>query len=371
MKTTITTLILLLSIPCIAATKLSPSLRDDLMAQPGIVDAQFLFIDAPFRSSHASTIEETKDYLICAYFAGDDEGEKNVGIWISRKRKGTEKWEPPVEVANGIQHNWGGQKEPHRFPCWNPVLYQTDKKALLLFYKVGPNPDHWWGMLKRSNNQGKKWSKPTRLPDGIAGPVRAKPVMLADGTLLCGSSTEDNGWRVHMEMTKDLGKTWTRTKALNDRKDFAAIQPTILMHNDGKIQILCRSDGNLRQSWSSDNGNTWTPLEKSILPNPSAGIDAVKLPDGRHLLVYNHADNRSQLNVAVTKDGKKWQAVLKLEDDKTVEGKKAYGAYPGAILGSDGLVHIVYTWKRDRINYVSIDPKKFVLRDMPNGKWLK
>jgi predicted neuraminidase len=358
---------------CGWAIEQEPSLRADLMAQPGIVKAQFLFVEPPFKSCHASTIAETKDYLVAAYFAGTGEGDKNVGIWLSRKKKGSNKWSAPVEVADGVQYEQIEDGQVNRWACWNPALYHTDRGRLLLFYKVGPNPDTWWGMLKTSGNQGERWSAGRRLPEGIAGPVRAKPVMLEDGTLLCGSSTEDKGWRVHMEFTKDLGKSWSRTKALNDGKEFAAIQPTILRHAGGNLQILCRSDGNLREAWSSDGGKTWTALTKSILPNPSAGIDAVRLADGRHLLVYNHSDGdsggRRKLNVSVTADGKNWKAALKLEDGTTIEGKKAYGAYPGAILGSDGLVHIVYTWKRDYINYVAVDPAKFVLRDIVDGKW--
>ncbi|MHC4659235.1 MAG: sialidase family protein [Planctomycetota bacterium] len=346
------------------------SLRADLMKQPGIVKAYFLFEKAPFESCHASTIEETKDYVVSAFFAGTGEGNRDVGIWLCRRKKGTDKWSAPAEVANGIQHTRVPSGEVRRWPCWNPVLYQAKGGPLHLFYKVGPNPDTWWGMLKTSKDQGKRWSQARRLPEGITGPVRAKPVMLNDGRLLCGSSTEDKGWRVHMEWTTDLGKTWSRTDVLNDGKEFAAIQPTILRHADGRLQILCRSDGNIRESRSSDGGRTWTPLTKSILPNPSAGIDAVRLRDGRHLLVYNHSpESRSKLNVAVTKDGKHWKAALKLEDGKTIEGKNAYGAYPGAILASDGLVHVVYTWRRDLINYVVIDPDKLVLRDMPDGKW--
>jgi predicted neuraminidase len=340
------------------------------MEQQGVVGAQFLFEDAPFRSCHASTIAETEDRLVAAFFGGTEGGNRDVGIWVCIKAKGGDRWSAPVEVANGVQFGWLAAKEQERYPCWNPVLYQAENGPLVLFYKVGPTPDSWWGMLTTSNDQGKTWSEPRRLPEGIIGPVRAKPVKLPDGKLLCGSSTEDKGWQVHMELTPDLGKTWSRTEALNDGKEFAAIQPTILTYPDGKIQILCRSRGNLRQSWSGDAGKTWSPLLPSILPNPSAGIDAVTLADGRQLLVYNHSTRgRARLNVAVSTDGKNWKAALKLEDEVTVGGKEAYGAYPAAIQGSDGFVHITYTWRRERINYVVIDPGRLALRDMPDGKW--
>ncbi len=371
-KFTIFTILILTPMNMIFASGNRKSLTPELMEQPGIIEAQFLFDKAPFRSCHASTIVETKDNFISAYFAGTDEGNKDVGIWISIKPKDSSTWSEPVEVANGIQFSRIPTKKIERHPCWNPVLYQADNGQLLLFYKVGPTPAGWWGMLTVSNDQGKTWSEPQRLPEGIIGPVRAKPVKLPDETLLCGSSTEDKGWRVHMEITPDLGKSWSRTEALNDGKEFPVIQPTILTYPDGKLQILCRSRGNLRQSWSTDGGKTWSPLVLSTLPNPSAGIDAVTLEDGRQLLVYNHSTKgRDKLNVAVSTDGENWKAALKLEDSITIGGKRAYGAYPAAIRASDGLVHITYTWRREKINYVVVDPGKLVLRDIHNGKWPK
>ncbi|MCP4610776.1 MAG: exo-alpha-sialidase [Planctomycetes bacterium] len=369
-KFTIITILVLTPTTMIYASGNKNSLIPRLMKQSGIVEAQFLFEKAPFRSSHASTIVETQDNFISSYFAGTDEGNKDVGIWISIKPKNSSIWSEPIEVADGIQFNSISTNKQERHPCWNPVLYQAENGQLLLFYKVGPTPSSWWGMLIVSNDQGKTWSEPQRLPEGILGPVRAKPVKLPDGMLLCGSSTEDKGWRVHMEITPDLGKTWSRTEALNDGKKFPGIQPTILIYPDGKLQILCRSRRNLRQSWSSDQGKTWSPLVPSILPNPSAGIDAVTLKDGRQLLVYNHSTRgRDQLNVAVSTDGKNWKAALKLEDSVTIGQKRAYGAYPAAILASDDLVHITYTWRREKINYVIIDPNRLELRDMPDGKW--
>ena len=91
----------------------------------------------------------------------------------------------------------------------------------------------------------------------------------------------------------------------------------------------------------------------TTLPNPNSGIDAVTLRDGRQLLVYNHTNKgRSPLNVALSRDGHDWQPALVLES-----GKGEF-SYPAVIQTGDGLVHIVYTWKRQRIKHVVVDPTK-------------
>ncbi len=321
----------------------------------GILKSEFIYETAPFPSCHASTLVEVKGGLLAAWFGGTDERKPDVGIWVSRFDG--KRWSTVTEIFNGVQ-------EGKRYPCWNPVLFQPKTGALLLFYRVGPDPQTWWTMLATSTDEGKSWSKPQRLPDGIVGPIKNKPVQLADGSLLAGASTEFDGWVVHMERTNDFGKTWQKTTPLNDKKQFGAIQPTILVYPTGRIQILCRSRQNkITESWSEDGGKTWSPMQMTTLINPNSGIDAVMLKDGRALLVYNHSKGRSPLNVAVSTDGKLWKAAL------TLENQPGEYSYPAIIQTSDGLVHITYTWKRQRIRHVVVDPNKLKLRDMPDGKW--
>jgi len=319
---------------------------------PGHVKSQFIVDHPPFRSSHASTIVETKKGLLAAWFGGTAERNPDVGIWVSRHDR--RNWSPPVEVANGVQ------SDGKRYPCWNPVLFQPKDGPLLLFYKVGPSPSAWWGMLVTSSDHGQTWSKPARLPDGQVGPVRNKPVSWPDGSLLCGSSTEDNGWCVHMERTPDMGGTWERSAPLNDAKEFGLIQPTILKWPSGKTQVLCRSrQGRVVESWMGVDWKSWSAPARTTLPNPNSAVDAVMLRDGRGLLVYNHTtQGRSPLNVAVSSDGILWEAALVLESEP------GEYSYPAVIQSSDGLVHITYTWKRQRIKHVIVDPRKLRLHPL-------
>jgi predicted neuraminidase len=330
-----------------AAGALQARRATDVEPVPGGVTGAFVFEQAPFESCHASTIVETTDgQLLCAFFAGKDEGDPSVGIWLSRHDGA--KWSAPVEVADGVVA--GGT----RHPCWNPVLFQPASPAgapLMLFYKVGPSPSTWWGMLMTSADAGATWSNPARLPDGILGPVKNKPIELPDGTLLCGSSTEHDGWRVHFERTPDLGKTWTKTGALNDR-DVSLIQPTILRVGEAGLVALCRSrQGKVYAFRSPDLGGTWGAPAPTELPNSSTGVDGVTLADGPHVLVYNHTPKgRTPLNVGVSTDAERWRA------GPVLESAPGEYSYPAVIQARDGRIHATYTWNRKRIKHVVIDP---------------
>lgn len=315
-----------------------------------IVSSEFVFESAPFASAHASTIVETRDGLVAAWFGGTREGAVDVGIWLSRQTAG--RWTPPVEVANGVE------ADGMRYPCWNPVLFDTPDRGLLLFYKIGPSPQTWWGAIRTSTDHGRTWSGARRLPDGVLGPIKNKPVRLADRTIVAGSSTESaerpSRWRVHFERSTDGGATWTATPPLTSMEatPIEAIQPSILVHPGGTLQAVGRTRSQrIFETWSTDGGRTWTPLALTSLPNPNAGIDATTLRDGRHLIVYNHtSQGRTPLNVALSRDGKTWEPALVLERDP------GEYSYPAVVQSADGRVHITYTWRRQRITHVVVDP---------------
>lgn len=329
------------------------------VGEGGLLAAELIYPldDKPTPQCHASTIVETPAGLVAAWFGGKHEKNPDVGIWVSRKIG--EKWSKPIEVANGIQ------SADLRYPCWNPVLFAGDKGPLMLFYKVGPSPSQWWGMLMTSDDNGKTWSEPRKLGQNdkighLLGPVKNKPIQLKDGAILCPSSSEHDGWRVHFELSKDGGKSWEVIGPINDGKDFGAIQPSILTYANGKMQILCRTQQSVvGQSWSEDGGHTWSKITATEIPNPNAGTDALTLADGRQLIVYNHTtrgrefpSGRAMLNVAISDDGEHWKTVLTLERDK------GEFSYPAVIQTTDGKIHITYTYLRQSVKHAVLNPKK-------------
>lgn len=353
-----------------------------LSAQPiperqGIIKDEFIFDMAPYAECHAATIAETKKGLVAAWFGGTKERNPDVCIWVSRKDREATQWTEGIKVADGIQN------DTLRYACWNPVLYQVPGGQLLLFYKVGPSPSKWKGWLIRSADGGISWSKPQALPEGFLGPIKNKPVMLSDGELICPSSMEGNGWKVHFELTPDEGRTWKMVGPVaignmpaakpGTPPGGQAIQPSILFHKDGRLQALCRSRNRaILETWSMDNGRTWTSLAPTTLPNNNSGTDAVTLVDGRQLLVYNHVlppageskGARSPLNVALSPDGKVWYAALVLEKDTVGQY-----SYPSVIQSADGMVHIVYTWRRKKIKHVVLDPSRLSMKKIEKGEW--
>jgi predicted neuraminidase len=321
-----------------------------------IMSRGFVFGDLPTPSCHASTIAETKPgEFIAAWFGGTAEGKPDVGIWTSRLEHGS--WTAPVEVATGVQ------PDGTRWPCWNPVLFQKPGGELLLFYKVGPSPVKWWGLVRSSTDGGRTWTEPERLSregtaieGGPVGPIKNKPVMVGRDVILAPSSTEGaKGWRAHFERSTDGGKTWDVIGPVNDGKAIGAIQPSILDLGGGKLLALGRtlSSKRLFQIESGDGGLTWGEMTLTDLPNPNSGTDAVTLADGRHLLIYNHSEKaRCPLNIAVSTNGRRWTPGVTLE---TVHSEYSY---PAIIQAADGKVHVTYTWKRKKVAYAVINPAK-------------
>lgn len=321
------------------------------IAQVKVLQSGFIFDEAPFKACHASTLVELSNHqLMSAWFAGSNEGNKDVCIWIATKQG--KKWSKPRMVADGVQN------DTLRYPCWNPVLFKAKNGLLFLHYKVGPNPRTWWAEVKTSKDNGQTWSKAKKLPEGFLGPIKNKPIQLKNGAILYPSSTEsldEKTWHIHLEKSDQNGGNLK--KIAIDCGNFGVIQPSILQYPDGRLQLLCRSRQNvIVSSWSTDQGQTWSKLEALNLPNPNSGTDAVSLKNNLQLLVYNPLnagkdwwEGRSVLKLASSTNGLDWKDIYTLENHQQGEY-----SYPSIIQSSDGTIHISYTSERKKIKYLQL-----------------
>lgn len=319
-----------------------------------LLEEGFIYDEAPFPQCHSSTLVAMDNgSIMAAWFGGTHERHPDVSIYTSVYDGSN--WSVPVKVADGEV------SDSLRYPAWNPVLFRNKTGTLFLYYKVGPSPSEWWGLYKTSDDDGKSWSESKKLPEDILGPIKNKPIVLEDGTIISPSSTEDGEhWKVHMEISGDGGFTWENIP-VDHGSAYKAIQPTLIVLGNGTIKALIRSDQNvILQSESKDNGKTWSVLEKSDVANPNSGIDAVTLDNGKYLLVYNPMlagenwwEGRSKLNLAYSENGKQWNDIYVLENEE-----KGEFSYPAIIQAPDGTVYITYTYNREKIRYVKLRMKE-------------
>jgi predicted neuraminidase len=325
-------------------------------------EREFIFTSAPFASCHASTVVELPDGdLMAAWFGGSAEGNPDVAIWASRRSAAG--WSAPVEMI----------REPG-VASYNPVLFYTKDGRLWLYYKFGPSPMSWTAGRLVSRDDGKTWSSPEHLPAGLYGPIRAKPLVMNDGTIVSGTSVESyRSWAAWIERSTDNGATWTKFGPITVPRGTTAaggdgppavpgsnewkytdgiIQPSVVALGPKHLRLYARSTsrtGRICIADSLDAGVTWTEARPINVPNPNSGIDAVGLKDGRVVLVYNHTTRgRTPLNLAVSKDGEHFRMFETLED------QPGEFSYPAMVQAKNGDLLITYTWQRTRIRFVRL-----------------
>jgi predicted neuraminidase len=192
--------------------------------------------------------------------------------------------------------------------------------------------------------------------------VRCKPIELKDGTIVCGTSVESYGsWSSWMELIGDGGKSWTRVGPITlPGHRMAVIQPTVWEVKPGHLRTFMRSHqpiDRICQSDSMDNGQTWSEAKTTALPNNNSGVDAVKLKDGRVVLIYNHltrkawSGSRKEIHLNLSTDGgETWGEPF------MIEGKGEEYSYPAIIEAADGMIHMTYTWNRVKVRHLTVSP---------------
>ena len=335
---------------------------------PRAVLREFVFADdRPFASCHASTLVPLADgRVLASWFGGSHEKHPDVAIWLSA-REAPGRWSPPRKVADE-------QGVPH----WNPVLAVAPNGVLHLFYKVGPDCKEWRTRVMTSPDGGNTWSAPAEPPPAggfPVGPVKDKPIVLADRTWVAPTSLEtETTWDAAVTISRDNGASWELGGPVPlDHATFrgkGVIQPTLWESAPGRVHMLLRSTaGRIYRSDSTDGGRSWCGAYATDLPNNNSGIDLALLDSGALALCYNPvpADwgKRTPLVVAFSRDnGRTWGGEVVLEDEDPpidearVKLDRAHRpnefSYP-AIVAHGRQLLVTYTWKRERICSREID----------------
>lgn len=322
-----------------------------------------------FDSAHASTLIQAEDgTVIAAWFGGSWEKAPDVAIWLSRRVH--DKWETPRVVA-----------DVRGVATWNPVLFRKEDGTIVLFYKVGEIIPTWKTWYVESRDNGVTFSEPKELvpgdEQGGRGPVKNKPIRLADGSVLAPASLEGEVWDAFVDISRDDCATWEMSsmvplrragidvRAMNRPYDKhhvygkGVIQPTLWQDDTGEVHMFLRSTSSrIFRSDSVDGGRTWCTAYDTGLPNNNSGLDLVKMGNGNLVLVYNPRENypgmfkgsRTPLSVAVSRDnGVTFEHLTDLE---TAQGNFCY---PSVICGANQEIMITYTWDRQTVAYCQLE----------------
>jgi predicted neuraminidase len=297
---------------------------------------------------HASSIVEAPNGdLLVSWYGGSYESSDDEALFLARKRKGERNWDTPrmllrnptapvgnavifVDQRKRIWIVWG------RLEATQPLIAHTGWERTRLFYRI-------------SDDDGSTWSEDKLIPMDTTGWLpRNLPVHLSTGELVLPLSDERNNRDLSFfVITKDAGATWVRSANVPNAQSQGE-QPTVAQRRDGSLLAFLRTGPRLLQSESFDRGMTWSPAKLTEFKNPDAAISLRALRNGNLILAWNNQERgRSPLHIArSTDDGKTWSNPLMLESNP------GEYSYPSVFQSSDGLIHVVYTYRRYSIKHV-------------------
>ena len=333
----------------------APPIREEDYFGPGLFMERFINEEHEGSMSHVSSmVPLIGGDMMAAWYSGSREGAGDVVVYASTFSKG--KWSHPVPLVSRESHIM----ETGRYvkKVGNALLARDEEGRLWLFYS-SIFAGGWSGASLNymySGDEGETWSSSRRLVlsplFNLTNNVKNKALALRGGGFLLPVYHELIKKRSELVRLDPDGRF--RRVLMTDEGE--AIQPSIV-HKDGStLGAFFRnmSDDSPRRvlySESPDMGLNWGPLLRTTLKNPNAGLDVMATDSGLLAVLNNTDEGRQRLTLEFSSDGgRTWDELYVLEDE---EGREF--SYPFIETGTDGLVHITYTYDRKRIKHVSFD----------------
>ncbi len=272
-----------------------------------------------------------------------------------------ETWSEPIIVM----------KKGPKTRVFDPTLWHDPEDNLWLIYNQGSLANHdcsvWAIKTPDSDQENPKWSDPFKIELGITAAFRMnKPIVTKKGEWMLPVTWNKkygpgwlpkNGNRQGVAISQDKGESWVLYGKVKAKK--WALENMIVELDDGRFWMTTRAGTReIWESYSKDQGRTWSKGKKTNIKNPKSRFFIGKLQSGRLLLVNNSKfESRTGIDVALSEDaGKSFPFRLEIDNREKV-------SYPDAVQDNGGTIHIVYD--RDRygmgeINYVSLNEKEIL-----------
>lgn len=298
--------------------------------------------DASVAHCHCPTITRTAlGDLLVAWYAYPDIETREGTLVLARKPAGKDRFDRPERILADMNSSLG-----------NPVLFSDDAGRVHLLFVVLRG--HYWDSAVAcrvySDDAGHTWSKSEtlRLDPGVM--VRYPPIVRGNTYLLLPAYDEKTNQTIMLTAAPD-GQGWLPVTHFDD---VAAIQGCLTRQSAKELTMILRPAGDRRvclRSISGDDGRTWSRVLPTTLPNPLSGVAAFQVAD--HLCaVYNHTTEhqRYPLSLSYSTDrGTSWTGPVHIDEAEQEV------SYPSFIVDDAGVAHGVYTYGRNRIQYVAFD----------------
>lgn len=321
----------------------------------------FIFEQGAVTSVHASAIVSVSgNELLAVWYGGSREGSADVAIYGSKR--GTESdWSKPGVLISRAK--LAQDTNRHIKKLGNPVLLSDGGKKVWMFF-VSTSIGGWSTSainLVVSNDAGQTWGRAKRLITSsflnLSTLVKGRPFFYQDGTIGLPAYHELAGKFAELIRVSQDGAVLDKVRITHGRY---SIQPSIASLGGDRLITLMRNTNTIRnvvRAYGKQGGKTWSKSVYTDLPNPDA---AVSIAGDENLLVVVYNDlkhDRNQLALAVSMDkGLSWNKRFQLESSGPDEaGNKPEFSYPYLYRTKNGDFHLVYTWQRKRIAYVSFN----------------
>src|SRR3954468_23873141 len=226
--------------------------------------------------------------LGCVWFGGTQEGVPDISVWFSRLTPGSDTWSPPVQLSD----------DPTRSEQ-NPVLFPAPSGELWLLYTAqhAGDQDSAEVRYRISTDDGATWGEVRTLfpatPGGgifVRQPVRGLPTGRWLLPVFHCVSVPGHKWVGDQDtsavmISDDQGSSWREVPV---PESTGCVHMSVVPAGD-RLTAFYRSRwaDAVYQSWSDDDGETWTAPEPTELPNNNSSIQATALADGRLAMVLN------------------------------------------------------------------------------------